>query len=176
MADNAGSKIVSAIFQDADKAECAYREATDIGYTDAEITVLMSQQAKDRYFHSERIEIEQGSKALAGTGVGGAIGAAVGVIAATIAAVGTTIVLPPLGLVVAGPLAAALAGAGAGGITGGLLGALVGAGIHEDRATVYKTALEKGGIVLTVVPRSESDAEALAGAWSECGGEEIYRS
>lgn len=176
MADNTQPKILSAIFQDADKAECAYREATDIGYTGSEITVLMSQQAKDLYFHSERIEIEHGTKALEGTGVGGAIGAAVGAIAATIAAVGTMIVLPPLGLVVAGPLAAGLAGAGAGGITGGLIGALVGAGIHEDRATVYETALEKGGIVLTVVPRSETDAEALAGAWSKCGGEEIYRA
>ena len=51
---------------------------------------------------------ELGSKAAEGAGVGGAIGGTVGAILAAIAAVGTTIAIPGLGLVIAGPLAAAI--------------------------------------------------------------------
>ena len=168
--------VVSAVFQKAEDAERAYRAATELGYRDDEITVLMSQQARDRYFPAERIEIEHGNKALEGTGVGGAVGATVGAIAGAIAALGTVVAIPPLGMIVAGPIAVGLAGAGAGGIAGGLIGALVGAGIGEERAKVYTTAIEKGGIVLAIEPHSDDDAEVIARAWDEAGGEEIYRS
>lgn len=167
--------VVSALFHDGDDAEQAYHAAHDLGYGDNEITVLMSEQARDRYYPSERVEIEHGRKTLEGTGVGGAVGATVGAIAGVIVALGTVVAIPPLGLVVAGPLAAGLAGAGAGSIAGGLIGALVGAGIEEDRAKVYKTAIEKGGIVLAVTPHNAADAEALAKAWDDAGGEEVYR-
>lgn len=86
---------------------------------------------------SKEFAIETGTHAADGAGIGGAVGAAL----AAIAAVGTSLAIPGLGLVVAGPLAAALAGAGAGGATGGLLGALIGAGIPEHRAKVYDAGL-----------------------------------
>ena len=78
---------------------------------------------------------------------------------AGVAAVGTTLVLPGVGLVVAGPLAAALAGAGAGGITGGLIGALIGAGIPEERVKHYEEGIKNGGILMGVTPRSDEDVE-----------------
>lgn len=168
--------IVSAIFHDSEDAEDAYRQARELGYGRDEITVLMSEQARDEFFPAEDVVVEEENKALEGTGAGGAIGAAVGAIAGALAAVGTTVMIPGLGLVIAGPLAAALAGAGAGGVTGGLLGALVGAGMSEERATIYKTAVEEGGIVMTVRPRDADDAEAIHESWEECGAEEIYRS
>ena len=168
--------IVSAIFRDSDDAESAYRETRDHGYEQDEITVLMSEQARDEYFPTEDVVVERERKALKGTGAGGAIGAAVGALAGAVAAIGTTILIPGLGLVVAGPLAAAIAGAGAGGVTGGVIGALVGAGMSEERASVYRTAIEEGGIVMTVTPRSEEDARWLAESWEECGAEEVYRS
>ena len=168
--------ILSAIFHDADDAESAYRETRDRGYEREEITVLMSEQARDEFFPTEDVVVEEESRTLEGTGAGGAIGAAVGAIAGAIAAVGTTLVIPGLGLVVAGPLAAALAGAGAGSVTGGLIGALVGAGMTEERATTYRTAIEEGGIVMTVQPHTADDADALEEAWEDCGAEEIYRS
>ncbi|HET6363319.1 MAG TPA: hypothetical protein VFH11_14880 [Gemmatimonadota bacterium] len=168
--------IVSAIFRDADDAESAYRETRDGGYGQEEITVLMSEQARDEYFPSEDVVVERESKTLKGTGAGGVIGAAVGALAGAIAAIGTTILIPGLGLVVAGPLAAAIAGAGAGGVTGGLIGAFVGAGMSEERARVYHTAIEEGGIVMTVTPHSAEDAEWIAKAWEDCGAEDVYRS
>lgn len=174
--DTARNGIVSAIFDDGQAAEKAFRAASERGYDDEEINVLMSEQARDEYFPSEKVEVESKNKTLEGTGVGSAVGATVGAIAAVIAGIGTTLALPGLGLVVAGPVAGALAGAGAGGVAGGLVGALVGAGMSEERAHVYKTAIEEGGIVLAVEPRNEDDAEALAETWDEVGGREVHRS
>ena len=48
------------------------------------------------------------SHAADGLGIGSAIGGTVGAVLAAIAAVGTSIVIPGLGLFVAGPIAAAL--------------------------------------------------------------------
>ena len=62
---------------------------------------------------------------------------------------GTSLVIPGLGLIIAGPLAAGLAGAGAGGITGGLIGALVGSGIPEDRAKIYEDGKLNGTMEAT---------------------------
>lgn len=168
--------IVSAIFHDSDDAETAYRQVRERGYEAEELTVLMSEQARDDYFPSENVVLEKEHKTLEGTGAGGAIGAAVGAVAGAIAAIGTTILIPGLGLVVAGPLAAALAGAGAGGVTGGLIGALVGAGMTEERARIYQTAIEEGGMVLSVTPRSAADAEWIEESWKDCGAEDVYRS
>ncbi|MDX1661434.1 MAG: hypothetical protein R3326_06560 [Gemmatimonadota bacterium] len=168
--------IVSAVFQDASAAEDAYDEARELGYEDEQISVLMSKQARDEYFPEERVEHEEESKAAEGAGVGGSIGLAVGAIAGAIAAIGTTVTLPGIGIVVAGPLAGALAGAGAAGATGTLIGALVGAGMSEERAAVYRTAIEEGGVVLAVQPESEEDADELEERFEEAGGEEVFRS
>lgn len=167
--------VLSAIFHDADDAEKAYQAAIERGYTKDDITVLMSEQARDEYYPSKRVDVEEHSKALEGTAVGGTVGATLGAIGAAIAAVGTVLAIPPLGLVVAGPLAAGLAGAGAGGIAGGLIGALAGAGMSEERARVYETAIKEGGVIMSVEPRRDKDASELAEAWEDCGGKEIYR-
>lgn len=168
--------IVSGIFRDSDDAESAYQEIRDRGYGQEEITVLMSEQARDEFFPSEDVVVETERKTLKGTGAGSAIGATLGAIAGAVAAIGTTIMVPGLGLVVAGPLAAALAGAGAGGVTGGLIGALVGAGMTEERARVYQTAIEEGGIVMTVTPHSAEDAAWIEDSWEDAGADEVYRS
>ena len=105
-----------------------------------------------------------------GAGVGGAIGTTTGAIAGAIAAIGTTLVLPGLGLVIAGPLAAGLAGAGAGGIAGGLLGALVNTGFSENYAKDYENALKEGGIVISVISHSKDENLSLENEWKNYGG------
>src|SRR4029078_12183400 len=91
-----------------------------------DISVLMSNETRTKEFG-----IESGSKAATGASVGGAVGGTVGAVLAAIAAVGTSIALPGLGLVIAGPLAAALAGLGAWAATGGLVGGRGGWGVHR---------------------------------------------
>ncbi|MDP1815482.1 MAG: hypothetical protein Q8K92_13625, partial [Leadbetterella sp.] len=104
-----------------------------------------------------------------------AIGGTVGAIAGIIAAVGTSIVIPGLGLVVAGPIAAGLAGAGAGGITGGIIGALVGSGLPEDRAKLYESGVKSGNIVMGVHPHNDEDAKYFEDNWRTNRAEEIHR-
>jgi hypothetical protein len=138
--------MVTGLFSDRDRAERAYRALAERGYGMDDVDLVMSDETRKKYFSSELsgtpVPTELGTKATKGAGVGGAIGGTIGAIAAAIAAVGTSIAIPGLGVVVAGPLAAALAGAGAGGVAGGLLGALVGAGIPEERVRHYEQGIK----------------------------------
>lgn len=168
--------IVSALFHDAEKAEDAFKRTRELGLSDDRISILMSEQARDEYFPREMVEVHADRRTLEGTGVGSAVGIAVGAIAGAVAAAGTTVALPGLGLVVAGPLAAALAGAGAGSVTGGLIGALVGAGLSKEHAQVYRTSIAEGGIVLVARPESSEQAEQIEKAWREEKGTEVFRS
>lgn len=170
--------MVTALFRDRASAEKAYDSLKSLGYSDDNISVLMSDEGRNQHFGNESttaVKTELGSKALEGAGTGSAIGGTVGAVLAAIAAIGTSIVLPGLGLIVAGPLAAALAGAGAGGLTGGLIGALIGSGIPEERAKEYETGIKAGGIVLGVKPNSAADAAAVESAFTAAGGESVYR-
>jgi uncharacterized protein YjbJ (UPF0337 family) len=166
--------MVTGLFRDRDSAESAYRSLSDRGYGKDDVSLLMSEETRDRHFKDDDRDTELGSKALEGAGVGSAIGGTVGGLLGAIAAIGTTVLLPGLGLAIAGPLAAGLAGAGAGGLTGGLVGALVGSGIPEDRAKAYDEGIRSGGIVLGVNPRSDEDADYFANDW-KTRGEHIYR-
>ncbi|WP_058532984.1 hypothetical protein [Legionella saoudiensis] len=140
--------ITTEVFKTPEAAEKAYKEALDAGYSPQDITVMMSEDSRNKYYNS--ILVKEGSKASEGLAVGGTTGAALGGIVGALAALGTSLLIPGLGLVVAGPIAAGLAGAGAGGITGGLVGSLIGWGISEDKAKVIETEIQSGGIVLGV--------------------------
>ncbi len=174
---NNDKPLVTGLFRDRDSAERAYQSVTDRGYTRDDVNLAMSDDTRKRHFGGELKgrETELGNKAAEGAGIGGAIGGSLGAIAAAIAAVGTTIALPGLGLVIAGPLAAAIAGAGAGAATGGVVGALIGWGIPEERVKEYDQGIRDGGILMAVRPRNDADAEHLEGAWRTHRGENVYR-
>lgn len=164
---------VTALFTDRESAEQGYQALSARGYDLTDVNVVMSEDTRKKYFLSGQ-QTEFGTKAAKGAGVGGAIGGTVGAIAAAIAAVGTSLAIPGLGLVIAGPAAAALAGAGAGGVTGGLVGALIGAGIPEERVKHYEKGIKSGGILLGVRPRSDEDAIYFEREWSKAGGTHVY--
>jgi hypothetical protein len=173
---NNESRLVTGLFRDRDSAERAYQSVSDLGYGSKDVNLVMSDETRKRHFSGDQsTETELGSKAAEGAGVGGAIGGALGAIAAAIAAVGTTLAIPGLGLVIAGPLAAGIAGAGAGGLTGGLVGALIGWGIPEERVKHYEAGIKDGGILMGVRPRNEEDAMRFEQNWKENQGEYIYR-
>lgn len=170
------SGMLTGLFTDADSTERAYRSLRERGYTDDEINVMMSDKTRDTYFKNNPDSALEDNKALEGAGTGGAIGGTLGAIIGGISAIGTNLLLPGLGLVVWGPIAAALAGAGAGGLTGGLVGALIGWGIPEDRAKVYESGIKNGGTVLGVKPRTNEDADYFENEWkTNYKGEHIYR-
>lgn len=170
------NRMMTGLFRDRESAERAYGSLQTRGYGKDDVNLLMSDETRKRHFSDDTTTTtELGDKALEGAGVGSAIGGTVGAVLAAIAAIGTSVVLPGLGLVVAGPIAAALAGAGAGGLTGGLVGALVGSGIPEERAVEYEKGVKEGGIVMGVNPRTDEDAEYFENEWKNSRGENIYR-
>jgi uncharacterized protein YjbJ (UPF0337 family) len=170
------NRMVTGLFRDRDSAERAYGSLSTRGYSKDDVNLLMSDETRKTHFSSDDAgDTELGSKALEGAGAGAAIGGTTGAVLAAIAAIGTSVVLPGLGLIVAGPLAAALAGAGAGGATGGLIGALIGSGIPEDRAKQYESGVKEGGIVMGVNARSDEDAEYFENEFRTHRGENVYR-
>ncbi|WP_242920625.1 hypothetical protein [Pontibacter liquoris] len=172
--DNAG--MMTAMFKDRESAERAFEELRARGYDKDDINVVMSDEGRKRHFGTDDKydTTELGNKSLEGAGAGSAIGGTLGAIVGAIAAIGTSVAIPGLGLIVAGPLAAGLAGAGAGGLTGGLIGALVGAGIPEERAKVYESGIKEGNIVLGFKPHSAEDARYFETHFQKNRGEHIY--
>ena len=148
-------------FSDRASAERAYNSLSSRGYSKDDVNVLMSDETRKTHFGDDTPETDLGDKAMEGAGVGSAIGGTAGAIIGAIAAIGTSVALPGLGLVIAGPIAAALAGAGAGGLTGGLVGALVGSGIPEEHAAEYENDVKNGGIVMGVKHHNNDDAKYL---------------
>ncbi len=178
--ERANGPLVTGLYRDPDEVERAYGDlTTKHGYRPEDVSVLMSDETRKRYWNADispdGAKITEGSKALEGLGVGSAVGGTLGALIGGIAAIGTTVLFPGLGIVIAGPLAAAFAGAGAGGATGGLLGALVGAGIPEERAVEYERGLNEGGIVLGTRARDAEHARELERHYSSYGATNIRR-
>jgi hypothetical protein len=169
-------KMVTAVFRNRLEAEQAFDYLRTLGYEDSDINVLMSDKSHSTFSplrENPEIRHQAGSAAVEGVGVGGAIGTVIGATAAGLAAIGTSLVIPGLGLLVAGPIAAALAGAGAGAVAGGALGALIGLGITEPNARAYEAALRDGGVVVGVRPRTSEDANLIEEKFEELHGENV---
>lgn len=144
--------LTTGVFVDKVSAERAFSEAMRLGYDPGEITVLMSEESRKKYYDSylnPKPDETPTSLALGGA-VGGILGSTIG----ALIALGTSLALPGLGLAIAGPLA------GAGGVSGVLLGGLMGWG--DKPAEKYENELKEGKIILAVreVPGRDSIKEA----------------
>ncbi len=169
-------RMVTGIFRDRESTENAYNTLHERGYTKDEINLIMSDETRKKHFSGDVKETEIGTKAAEGAGKGSAIGGTIGAIAGVITAIGTTLVIPGLGILIAGPIVAGIAGAGAGGITGGIIGALIGSGIPEVRAKLYESGIKKGYIVLGVHPHNEEDARYFENLWQTYNADDNYRN
>jgi len=167
--------MVTGLFPDRPSAERAYQSALSRGYSNDDVNLVMSDETRQREFPADDTDAtDLGNKAAQGAGVGGGIGAAVGAVLGAVAAVGTSIAIPGLGVVIAGPLAAGIAGAGAGALTGGLMGALAGWGMPDDDAKRYEAGIKSGKIAMGLSPRSDDDGAHLEREWA-ASGQHVYR-
>jgi hypothetical protein len=165
--------MMTGLFRDRASAERAYGCATSRGYGRDDVSLLMSEETRNRYFPRDQVDkTELGTKAAEGAGVGAVAGGGLGALLAGLAASG--IAVPGLPIIAMGTLAAALTGAGTGGAIGALIGGLVGHGIPEEQARTYDRGIREGGIVMGVSPRSRQDAEYFEREWTACGAEQIY--
>ncbi len=171
-------KMVTAVFRNQNDTENAFDALRDLGYPESKIDVLMSEKTRTDWYSDvkDSDKHEVGNLGVEGMGVGGAIGTAVGAALGAVVAIGTTIALPGLGLIVAGPIVAALAGGGAGAVTGGLVGGLIGLGISEENATAYQEVLRQGGVVMGVEPRLTEDTDKIKTIFENNNGENIICS
>ncbi|WP_291115706.1 hypothetical protein [Flavobacterium sp. UBA6135] len=169
-------RVLTGMFRDRESTENAYHTLNERGYSKDDINLVMSDETRKAHYNEDNIsdKTEIGTKAAEHAGKGSAIGGTIGAVVGVIAAIGTSVVIPGLGILIAGPIAAGLAGAGAGGLAGGLIGALVGSGIPEARAKLYESGIKEGNVVISVTPRNNEDAEYLEQNWKTNRGEEVH--
>jgi len=165
---------VNAAFSNRPDAEKAYDELIYRGYKPEDINVIFSDEKHPVKAKLDTPEVPSTDKTFENAGVGSAVGGATGAILGAVAALGTAVLIPPLGIAVAGPLLAGLAGAGAGGFTGGLIGALVGSGMSKEHADIYNTTIKEGGIVISFEPKTVEDRIEIITAWNELGGKQLH--
>jgi len=171
--------VVTGLFRDRESAERAYQSITERGYQKSDVTVVMSDAARNRYFSIDsEIPTELSEKAAeknpsTAKALGGPVGGTVGILAPVLAAA-AVLALPGLGLVVAGPIAAAFAAAGAVGLAGGLVGALTDWGLSKERIHQYETGIRDGGILMGLKARTKEDAAYFEQHWKVSGGEYVH--
>ncbi len=170
-------KMLTAVVRDRATASRTYDWLQQRGYSASEINILMSDHTRTHFRDSEpEGKITSHDKGLEGVATGGAIGTAIGATLGAIAAIGTSVLVPGLGIVVAGPLLAGFAAGGAGAVAGGVVGGLVGLGISESNARAYEEALRDGGVVFGVAPHSDRDAKSIREYFEKQGAENIVYS
>ena len=162
-------RFVTNLYDRPEDARSAYDELTSRhGYRAEDVSVMLSDDTRRQHFGDVKT-VKTGSKAAEGAGVGGATGIGVGAALGALVAAATSIAIPGLGLIVAGPIAGAIAGAGAGAAAGTLVGALIGAGIPEEKAKVYDEGIRRGGVVLGTKARTEAEEAELERYFAEHG-------
>jgi len=157
------------LFKDREAAEHAYQALVSYGYTQDEITVVMTDETHKLHFLPVESNIED--KTLEGLGAGAAIGGGLGALVGVLAGMA----VPGLGLVIAGPLVTGLTGAGTGTVAGGLIGALVGSGIREEKAKFYAEEIGNGKILISVTPHTEAESTRIESEWLDRGSEGVLR-
>jgi hypothetical protein len=167
---NEGREHLSGLFTTRAEAENAVTRLETLGVPRSDISVILRSESETAEF-AQTTGTESGSKAGEGAGAGSVVGGTVGAILGALAATATSVAIPGVGILLAGPIAGALAGAGAGGLAGGLLGALVGAGIPEETARSYESGLQQGGVVVVadVPSHLASQARTVLNAHSGVG-------
>jgi hypothetical protein len=145
---------VTGLFYDRDSVERAYRSIVSRGYGKDEISLAMAEETRKVLFPENGLVTNLGEKtAQEGIDLGNPKGRTPATVTAAVSAsgaAGALLLLPGIGVVFAGPIAAALAGADATGVTGGLVGALQHWGIPASRMDECHAGIENGGVLIGV--------------------------
>lgn len=156
---------IAGIFDNEVTADRAVAALLNEGFTKDEISLIMSDKARDKLFSSTDDEANRVAK---GGILGAALGGTLGALLAGLTTVGVVIV-PGVSLMAVGPIVAALYGAGAGGAIGGISGSLISAGFAADEANRFEEEIKNGKAVVIVHADSEVKARAAEEALTVCG-------
>ena len=153
-------KTILGIFPKHEDADRALFHLKDEGFKASEVSVIAREDTMKKYRAEEADN--------AGTGVltGGVLGGLAGLLIAA-----TPVIVPGLGLLVAGPLTL-LASFATGALAGGLIGALIDMGVSEDTAKSYENKI-KNGEVLLAVNASDKDESKVQRILKDHNAEEL---
>ena len=170
--------MVTGLFYDRDSAERAYRSIIERGYDKNEINLAMADETRKVLFPENGLVTDLGEKAAKdGVDLGNPKGGTLATVTTAVSAIGAAgalLLLPGIGVVFAGPIAAALAGAAAAGVAGGLIGALQHWGIPASRMDEYHAGIENGGALMGVKPHSQEDARYFEQQWSQSHATDVH--
>jgi hypothetical protein len=143
------------VFNTIDEARRAVQGLLHAGFTKEQITVVCSDETKERYFaefdHQQPAGTHTATAAIAGGTIGALLGG-VSVIASAIATGGWA-------LWAAGPITA-----WAGGVAGGLVGAMMTRGVEKELANFYQQSVIEGQILVAAEDHGPNHERSLARA------------
>jgi hypothetical protein len=148
--------VRAAVFATPDAAQTAVRGLLAAGFVQKEITVVCSDETKERYFRAFEHQQQAGAHTPAAAAVGSAIGATLFGLSAVAAGAAS------------GGVPLAIAGGWAlltGGVAGGFLGAMLTRGFEKEVANYYDQAVAGGKILVAVEAHGEQAQSRLDGAW-----------
>ncbi|WP_437643434.1 hypothetical protein [Sorangium sp. So ce362] len=137
------AKLVIGLVQTREEAEAAAERVIDCGYTRQDVSLLMTDATRHKYFR-----VPDGTPPAHTAHTFGA-------------AIAMSAVVPDLEFVVAGPLAAVVASAVCARLAGGLREILITAGVPKRWAERYETGVKQGRILMSVFAHSEREAGVL---------------
>ena len=154
---------VSGVFDSRNIAEGAIAELMGNGFSKGDISLIMSDETRNRLFGAEGdgMPDDTGSRVAKGGVAGAVIGGVLGALLAGLTAVGSIILTSGGAILMSGPIVATLSGIGAGATVGGVAGALIRAGFAVDDANRYEEELHAGKVVV-IVHASDSNRAILA--------------
>jgi len=159
--------VRAGIFSTCEGAERAISGLLAAGFVKEQITVVCSDDTKERCFREFEHQEPAGANTQAAAATGSAIGATVGSVAAGAVGVATG----GLPLLVAGGI-----GLMAGAVWGGFLGAMMTRGLEKEAANFYDQEVQRGKLLVTVEEKAEHPGATLADAeriFAQAGAEPI---
>jgi hypothetical protein len=143
------------VFSSIDDARNAVRGLVNAGFSSDQITVVCSDETKERYFKEFEHQEPAGTFTPTASIAGGTIGAIVGGLAVIASALATG----SLALWAAGPISA-----WAGGVAGGLVGAMMTRGVEKELANFYQQAVINGQILVAAEDHGSASVAHLTQA------------
>jgi hypothetical protein len=143
------------VFDAVEDARRAVHRLLDAGFSNAQITVVCSDETKERYFSEFEHQHPAGTYTPSATIAGSTIGALLGGLTVVASAIATG----SLALWAAGPITA-----WAGGVAGGLVGAMMTRGVEKELANFYQQAVVEGQILVAAGDHGPDQSRRLASA------------
>jgi hypothetical protein len=159
--------VRAGVFSSLRAADQSVQRLLATGFSKDEITVVCSDETRERHFHEFEHQDPAGSAAPGTVGPGLTIGAALGGLAGI--AVGAATGTVPL-------LIAGAAGLSGGSAAGGFLGAMLTRGEEKEMSNFYEQAVRSGRILVGVEvqgPEAEARLKEAAKIIAEAGAEPI---